>query len=330
MPTRKELIRELEQIRNSRVICYFTGDRQNQEIQIGDDIIPSFSQHLSKIGKVAKLDLLIYSRGGNTLTGFTLANAFREFGQKVYVLVPFRAQSCATLIALGADSIVMGPFGQLSPIDPSITTPHGPSIQDGGIAKFVPVSVEDVANYFELARKEAGIKEEQNMATVLGHLCNRVNPLALGAVYRSRQQIGMLATKLLKLHGNNADRIDGIVSQLTRELLSHDYVINRKEAQSIGLSVTDASDAEANLMWQIYEGAADELKLAEPWVWENEIKGQQSVIRTNTRGIIESRDLKHVFSSTYDLKRATVAGPGGGGKVDKINITVIEERWKVV
>lgn len=41
--TRKELIQQLESIRKSRIICYFTGDRKNQEVQIGDDVLPNYS-----------------------------------------------------------------------------------------------------------------------------------------------------------------------------------------------------------------------------------------------------------------------------------------------
>ena len=54
MATRKELFQALEQARGSRLLCYFTGDRKNQETQIGDDVIPCFSEHLSTIGKVPK------------------------------------------------------------------------------------------------------------------------------------------------------------------------------------------------------------------------------------------------------------------------------------
>jgi hypothetical protein len=330
VPTRKDLIEATEKARNSRVICYFTSDRGNQETQIGDDVLPFFAQHLGKIGKTPTLDLLIYSRGGNTLTGFALANALREFAEKVNVLVPFRAHSCATLIALSADSIVAAPFAQLSPIDPSITTPHGPSIEQGGEQKFLPVSVEDVANYFELARVEAGLKEEQHLADVFGHLSERVSPLALGAVYRAREQIGMLATKLLSLHTKDEEKIARIVKLLTRELLSHDYYIGRREARAMGLSVVDAAEAEADLMWQLYEDVAQELKLSEPWNWESEAQGNQP--KVSHRGVLESRELKHVFSSTYQIKRITGAqGQGGGGrKAETLQITPLDEGWKKV
>lgn len=71
---RKDLIEAIEKARTSRLISYFTSDRSGQETQIGEDILPLVAQHLGKIGKSPTIDLLIYSRGGNTLTGFALAN----------------------------------------------------------------------------------------------------------------------------------------------------------------------------------------------------------------------------------------------------------------
>lgn len=332
MPDRKDLIRQLETARNSKVILYVTGDRKNQETQIGEDVLPIFAEHLGTIGKTERLELLIYSRGGNTLTGFALANALREFGTEVNILIPFRAHSCATLISLAANNIVAGPFAQLGPIDPSISTPHGPTIQDGGgQVQFLPLSVEDVANYFALAKKEAGIQKEELMAGVLSHLTDRISPLALGAVYRAREQIGMLATKLLELHMTDKTKIDGIVSKLTRELLSHDYVVNRKEAKSIGLPIAYANNNEADLMWKVYEEIAKELTLGEPWNWEKEASSAQP--RVCSRGVIESLTLKHVFSSTYRIRRqtTTAGSPSGKPKTDALQITAEDEgSWKKV
>lgn len=327
-PTRKEFIQGLEQARNSSVICYVTGDRANQQIQIGDDVLPVLAEHLGTIAKVKQIDLLLYSRGGNTLTGFALANALREFAEQVCVLVPFRAHSCATLIALSADAIVAGPFAQLSPIDPSITTPHNPTMQEGGESKFLPVSVEDVANFLELVKTEVGLKDEHSLSAALAHLCARVSPLALGSVYRAREQIGMLARKLLAIHMKDEVRITKIVKALTRELLSHDYYIGRREAKELGLQVVDATPNEADLIWKIYEDVAQELKLSDPWNWETEALGNQP--RVVVQGLVESRSLKHVFSSKFNIKRTTVgSGPGGGGKKQEtLQITALEQAWK--
>lgn len=318
----KAIIEELERERESRIVCYATSDRKGQETQIGNDALPVLYEHLAGIGKVDKLDLLIYSRGGDTLTGFTLANSLREFGTHVAVLVPFRANSCATLIALGADVIVMGPFGELSPIDPSITTPHGPSIDQGGQQTFLPVSVEDVANYFALARKEAGLTEPEHMAQVFSHLSQRVSPLALGAVYRAREQIGMLADKLLSLHMSSQEQRDRISKVLTRELLSHDYTIGRREAKSIGIPVVDAGATEGNLMWEIYQWVAAEMQLSEPFI-------PQSGTITSTRAVLASRSRKSAFVSSYSITKTTQTLPNGQ-RQDVTKADVTAEGWKTI
>lgn len=324
MPRNTTLIEAIEAERNSRVVTFFTGDRENQQIQIGDDAQPILAEHLARIGQTDRLDLVIYSRGGHTLSGFAMANSLREYSRHVGVLVPFRAHSCATLIALGADEIVIGPFGQLSPIDPSITTPHGPSIEENGQRKYIPVSVEDVANYIELAKQEAGQTTPEMMAGVFSHLSTQVNPLALGAVYRAREQIGMLADKLLALHIPDKARRDQIVRTMARELLSHDYIINRREAQTIGLPVVNADGTLGDLLWQLYTAVAAELHLAEPWD-----PASASGTVTAVRGLIESRDLRHEFTTTYRISKTPVTLPGGK-RGEELKIEQGNVGWKLV
>jgi len=162
---RKKQIEELERIRGRRLITYVTGDRQpNLGTQIAMDIFPLIYNLLSKIDRTPKLDLFIYSTGGMTMAAWGLLNIIREFTDFVSVLVPFRALSTATLIALGADEIVMSRLGQLSPVDPSVNTPFNPPApQPPGAPPqgFLPVSVEDVRGFLDLARDEAQLKSDQ-------------------------------------------------------------------------------------------------------------------------------------------------------------------------
>ena len=83
-------------------------------------------------------------------------------------------------------------------------------------------------------------------------------------------------------------------------------------------------------MWKIYEDVAQELKLSEPWNWETEAQAAQP--RTAVQGLLQSRGLKHVFSSTYQIRRITVpSGSGGGGKKQEtLQITPLEQAWKKV
>jgi ClpP class serine protease len=76
--------------------------------QIGNDAIRPLYDHLRQLQSVEALDLFIYSRGGDIDVPWRIATGLRSTAQKWSTLVPFRANSAATLLALGADEIVMG------------------------------------------------------------------------------------------------------------------------------------------------------------------------------------------------------------------------------
>ena len=97
---RKELYKKIERFSKSRVLCYVTGDRQNLGIQIAQDVIDHFVQHLDVIGVTKKISLVIYSRGGDLLAGWNIVNLVRQFCDELTVIIPMKAHSTATLIAL--------------------------------------------------------------------------------------------------------------------------------------------------------------------------------------------------------------------------------------
>lgn len=65
---------------------------------------------------------------------------FREYSQKgsFSVLIPYRAHSAATVIALGADEIVMTKKAELGPIDITIGSgPYNPTEKDTHIRGYL-------------------------------------------------------------------------------------------------------------------------------------------------------------------------------------------------
>src|SRR5437868_14822183 len=103
---RKDAIKTLEEARGSRVIAYLTGDRGIESAPISDDVLRITYDHLRAIGHVDRIDLVLYSRGGDAMLPWPLVTTIRAFCERFCVLIPFRAHSAATLIALGADEIV--------------------------------------------------------------------------------------------------------------------------------------------------------------------------------------------------------------------------------
>ena len=110
---RQGLLSKIAASRGSHVVAYVTCGRANLGTAIGSDVIRTFREILGQAGTLAKLDLFLVTRGGNTLTPLRLVSLLREFAKEVHLIVPYMAHSAGTLIALGADSIVMEAMGEL-------------------------------------------------------------------------------------------------------------------------------------------------------------------------------------------------------------------------
>ena len=333
---RLNLIRQIEAARGSRLLVAIWGDRDKLPTMIASDTHAIFFQHLEKIGHVEKLDVLLYTSGGHTLAAWGLANLVREYCDHLGVLVPHRALSAGTLFTLAADEIVMSRLGQLSPIDPSITSPLGPTVQlpsQPGQQQVIPVSVEDAIGFIDLATKAAGLKEERSILSVFDRLSSQVHPLALGAVYRSREQIVALADRLLSFHmkgDEQKEERDRIVARLTRELGSHDYLIGRTEAKTyLKLNVMDvAADLEQNIL-ALFDEYSALLELRVPYNPEGLLGANQQTTGTFQRAIIETTELTNVFRTTRDLQRVQIQVPGMPALTGGIQERASFESWIV-
>ena len=264
---RQALLERIEAERGSRLIAYVTSDRPPPfRANIASDVIRHFYEHLRRIGQVQQIDLFLFSLGGDTIVPWRLVNLIREYCSEFSVLVPYKAHSAATLIALGADTIVMGPMAELSPIDPSISGPFSPPDRRNPQGPGLEISVEDVTGFVNLARERVDITDQDNLVRVMEKLSEHIHPLALGAVYRSHALIRLLAAKLLALHMRSpADqqRIPKIVDDLAEKLYYHSYLIGRSETEQMGLSVTRPSPGLESLLWQMYLSYEAEMDLGQ-------------------------------------------------------------------
>jgi len=282
------------------------------------------------MGSQEKVDLFLYTTGGITIAGYGLVNLIREFCNKFGVLIPFKAHSAGTLIALGADEVVMTKMGQLSPIDPSIVSPYGPQMQipgQLGAAQALPVNVEDAMSYLGLARDELKLKDEDSLVRVFDRLSQAVNPLALGAVSRSREEISFLASTLLKYHIKDPEKIKGIVDLITRGRYSHSYLIGRREASEVlGLNLIDNEEVIGKIV-ELYYEYDRMLELNNPYSAEAVLGAKDTVESSSIRAVIESDDLTHIFRTVRKIERVTVPQGPGGMPAPAILERVIEEKW---
>lgn len=327
---RKSLIDSIEKNRGSKVLVYITGDRRGLETKISGDIFPMIHKHLIQIGHQKKIDLFIYSTGGITIAGYALVNLIREYCDEFNVIIPFKALSCATLISVGANEIIMTPMAQLSPIDPSVQHPLGPIVQIPGqpVGQIAPVNVEDVNAFIDLAKQEAHLKNEESMKMVFEQLATKIHPLVLGAVQRSREQIAFLASNLMKYHCNDKEKIDTVVKILTRERFSHSYLIGKKESRdTLGLNIKEPSEKLSKFIIDLFNVYNDILELDVQYNPELYLSTSDSGTIDFNRGIIESIGVLHVYRTRREIKRVEIPQSGIPLPVIGYQERTLQEGW---
>ena len=253
------LYERIEKLFDTKLLVYVTSDRRGMEAQIAQDVIDFFIDHLDAIGPVPKISLYLYTRGGDTAAAWNIVNLIKMFGDNFEVIIPHKAHSAGTLISIGANSIIMTKQATLGPIDPSLNTQLNPILPNSNLT--YPVSVEAVKGYFSLIKDELKIQNDVALANIFMQLSEKVHPLVLGQVHRTRAQIKMLAQKLLSSHINKSVNVNSIIKFLCSDSGSHDYTINRREAvNSLGLHVINPDDNQYKLIRDIYNDINAEMK----------------------------------------------------------------------
>lgn len=307
------------------------------ETAISPEVIDIFVQHLDHIGPVPKLSLLLYTNGGDTAAAWRLINLLHTFCDDLEVIIPAKALSAGTLISLGANRVVMTKQAALGPIDPSVNHPLNPIVPNAPHSR-VPVSVEAVRGYLAEAKSYGG--DPGLMAQLLLDLSNKVHPLVLGQIFRSREQIRFLAKKLLIRQVEDSEKSEKIIDFLCAESGSHDYTINRREAKEMGLKVETPSEELYAILKQLHSSYVTDLKLLERYDPFSMVAGQTTAVDYSlARAIIESEPVgSHQFVSEGTISKVQMPQmmPGMPGmqpppfQQDTIHDNRRFEGWKAI
>lgn len=244
--TLKDLIRDLERKRNSRIFSL---------VHCGSHHIcgPTFAsvwKLRDSIQGIDTLEILMHSPGGHPSIAYQVMKFFRRTCKRVNVIVPLQAKSAATLMCFGADMIYMGEFAELGPMDVQINDPL-----ERGSAPFSPLdefkSMEflreyavELLDYFTLlfirqsgmSIKEAIHESIPCVSGMMRPLYERIDPLEVGGHRRALAIGEEYSTRLLKLVGN--PQWQPIVERLVWKYPSHDFAIDIDEALELGLPIS--------------------------------------------------------------------------------------------
>jgi len=180
-----------------------------------DSVFTSLRKSNSKKDK--NVCLVLLSRGGSIEPAYQISKLCKQWSaSKFVVAIPRYAKSAATLIALGADEIHIGPLGQLGPIDPQL----------GGLpALGVSQALQTIA---QLAEKYPG------SSTMFAEYLKRVLTVEqIGYCDRIAQSASQYAHRLLSGKPSISDRVEAIANCLVREYKDHSFVIDVEESRNL-------------------------------------------------------------------------------------------------
>lgn len=182
--------------------------------------------------------LILLSQGGSIEPAYQISKLCKQWSSsKFVVVIPRYAKSAATLVALGADEIHIGPLGQLGPIDPQL----------GGLpALGVSQALQTIA---QLAEKHPG------SAIMFAEYLKRVLTVEqIGYCDRIAQSASQYAHRLLSTKPSIAARVEPIANRLVVEYKDHSFVIDVDESRNLlGDELVKSDTAELELAEQLYQ-----------------------------------------------------------------------------
>jgi hypothetical protein len=201
---------------------------------------------LHETGKIDRLSLFVKSDGGSGQAALRMVNLLRQYVKHLTILAPLECQSAATMLALGADRILMGPLAHLSAVDTSLTHDLSPIDRDNDR---VSVSNDELLRVIRLWTEQA----KDSTANPYEALFPYVHPLVIGAVDRSSALSTRICEEILSYHMESAENSREISNILNSGYPSHNYPITLREAKRIGLKVEPMEDAVNAMLFELNE-----------------------------------------------------------------------------
>ena len=268
---------------------------------------------LERLGEQEVIYLFVKSDGGNGLASLRLVSLLRRTCKKLVVLAPLECASAATMIALGANEIQMGPMAYLTPVDTSLTHDLSPLDRDNDR---VGVSLDELTRVVRLWNQQETDTRDNAYKALFDH----VHPLVIGAVDRAESLSIMLCKELLAFHVQDEEVRDRTANALNSRYPSHNYPILYSEAKKLGLNVTHLAPDVNTLLLRLNELYSEMGQKATTDFDERRSHGNEVL------NIWESGDLqvffqqdKEWFYRTEERRWVTLNDKSGWRRIERVN-----------
>ncbi|MBN2033829.1 MAG: hypothetical protein JW836_11175 [Deltaproteobacteria bacterium] len=233
---RLQLIESIENERKSKVVAYVISDRPGSEGSLSPDGVEEMYRLLCELKPLDRkpMDLFLFAHRGDITVPWQMVGMIREIFDLFNVIVPHKAHGPATMIALGADTIVMGERGTLSSIQIPASGDSLGETQNVGIKSH---SVEDAKAVMSLMEYFGRMREKQKIEAFF-RVMEATNPFLLGSINKQIEHmradcLGLLEKRKRRFSKGKNKRI---VDRLFSDFSSPYHSITRSEAvEGIGL-----------------------------------------------------------------------------------------------
>jgi hypothetical protein len=238
----QKVIAQIEARLGERFVAYWNSP----DGSICDNDVIGLFGVLRSIGEIGRVSLFIKSAGGSGQVSLRMVNLLRRFVRRLTVLVPLDCESAATMLALGADRILMGPLAHLSAVDTSLTHDLSPIDRDNDRVR---VSQDELHRVVRLWREQPN----ESHTNAYQSLFQYVHPLVIGAVDRASALSTKLCLEILSYHMKDIKKARKISNILNSGYPSHSYPITLREAKRIGLHAEPLQEDVNQLLFELNE-----------------------------------------------------------------------------
>ena len=234
------LLKKIQSRVDGALVTYWTSTSGS----VCDNDVMALHDLLQRLGPQPRLTLLVKSDGGSGMAALRMVHLLRRFTPRLTVLAPLNCASAATMLALGADRIGMGPLSYLTAVDTSLEHDLSPLDHTNNL---VAVSNDEVERVIRLWKESSDRKRES--VNPYQELYKYLHPLGIGALDRASSLSLMLCREILGYHMKDKAKTERISRQLNSSYPAHQYPITSREARRLGLSVFDL-DPELDVLLQ--------------------------------------------------------------------------------
>ncbi|HYU40759.1 MAG TPA: hypothetical protein VEQ84_01280 [Vicinamibacteria bacterium] len=223
------LLKKIQPRVHGALVTYWTSTSGS----VCDNDVMALQELLQDLGPQRQLTLVVKSDGGSGMAALRMVHLLRQYTRRLTLLAPLNCASAATMLALGADRIGMGPLSYLTAVDTSLEHDLSPVDHTNNL---VAVSNDEVERVIRLWKESPA---RTNTVNPYQELYKYLHPLVIGALDRASSLSLMLCREILGYHMKDKTKADRISRQLNSSYPAHQYPITSREARRLGLDVFD-------------------------------------------------------------------------------------------